>query len=242
VCTVTYLPVNNNSYILTHNREERSVRKQALPPKRYLVNDVSIYYPKDAEANGTWIAMSGCAFSLCLLNGGFVAHESKPPYAKSRGQIILDFFKFKDVDKMCVEYDFTNIEPFTLIILLQQNKKISLFEIVWNGIKICNTKIDEAKPQMWSSSTLYTPTDRVQRKKWFDEWVENNKNFTQKDIVNFHHYAPTDKDAEGFIIDRNKGEKITVSLTSIENFENEICTIYYKDFLNNKDYRSKIFK
>lgn len=242
MCTVTYLPTNNNSYIITHNRDEKSARTQALPPKRYVVNDVTVYYPKDATANGTWIAMSGCAFSLCLLNGGFIAHESKPPYLKSRGQIILDFFKYNDAEKMCAEYNFFNIEPFTLIVVMQLNKVTSLSEIVWDGLQIHHKKLNASIPQMWSSSTLYSEADRLQRKKWFEAWIAENKKFTQKDIVQFHHYSPLDINAEGLIIDRNNGEKITVSLTSIENNENEICTIYYKDFLNNKDYRSKIYK
>jgi Transport and Golgi organisation 2 len=242
VCTVTYLPISNNSYLLTHNRDEKSVRKQAIYPKRYKVNGVVMYYPKDAEANGTWIAMSGCAFSLCLLNGGFEAHNSTPPYAKSRGQIILDFFKFKNVNKMCAEYDFTNIEPFTLIVVMQLNKILSLNEMVWDGVQIHNTALDTTQPQMWSSSTLYTPEDRIARKEWFKNWLANNKHYTQKDIVQFHHYHPQNGTQEGLIINRNDGEKLTVSLTSIENLDNEQCTIYYKDFLNNKDYRSKIFK
>ena len=57
MCTVTYLPLGNNEFILTSNRDESPVRKTILP-KKYFENGVEILYPKDELAGGTWIGTS----------------------------------------------------------------------------------------------------------------------------------------------------------------------------------------
>ena len=58
MCTVTYLPLQDNGFILTSNRDEAIVRKISLPPAKYTINNTSVFFPKDQEANGTWIATS----------------------------------------------------------------------------------------------------------------------------------------------------------------------------------------
>ena len=57
MCTVTYLPLPNNNFILTSNRDETPLRK-TIPPKTYIENGVALIYPKDELAGGTWIGTS----------------------------------------------------------------------------------------------------------------------------------------------------------------------------------------
>ena len=56
MCTVTYLPLENDGFILTSNRDESPMRK-TIPPKKYLENGVELAYPKDQLAGGTWICL-----------------------------------------------------------------------------------------------------------------------------------------------------------------------------------------
>ncbi len=70
MCTVTYLPLGNNNFILTSNRDETPLRK-TIPPKEYDENGVELTYPKDELAGGTWIGLSDKNRLVCLLNGGF---------------------------------------------------------------------------------------------------------------------------------------------------------------------------
>ena len=44
MCTVTYLPLPNNNFILTSNRDETPLRK-TIPPKTYIENDAELTYP-----------------------------------------------------------------------------------------------------------------------------------------------------------------------------------------------------
>ena len=46
MCTVTYLPLGNNNFILTSNRDELPTRR-TIKPKAYLEDNVTLTYPKD---------------------------------------------------------------------------------------------------------------------------------------------------------------------------------------------------
>ena len=98
MCTVTYFPLEQDGYILTSSRDEKSVRGIALPPRKYLLDQQTVFFPKDPDAGGTWFVTTGRDTTLCLLNGAFTKHEHEPPYRKSRGLVVLDYFKFRDTD------------------------------------------------------------------------------------------------------------------------------------------------
>jgi hypothetical protein len=50
MCTVTFLPVNNNNFILTSSRDVPFSREKAQFPKMYIENGIELYYPKDGQA------------------------------------------------------------------------------------------------------------------------------------------------------------------------------------------------
>ena len=87
MCTVTYLPLENDGFILTSNRDESPMRK-TIPPKKYLENGVELAYPKDQLAGGTWIGASTKNRLVCLLNGAFKKHERNSYYKMSRGLVV----------------------------------------------------------------------------------------------------------------------------------------------------------
>jgi hypothetical protein len=201
-----------------------------------------VLMPKDAESNGTWIATSNCVFSLCILNGGFQNHVSQAPYAKSRGSIILDFFNYGDAQKMSEQHNWLDYEAFTLIVVKHVKDTIELSEIVWHQNQIYFKQLDATKPHIWSSSTLYSDAEKNQRQIWFHDFINNHTEPEKDDIIGFHHFAPTTNDAEGFVIDRKETGRKTVSLSNIHNQKNQVCSFYYKDFLNNKTESSQFFK
>jgi hypothetical protein len=242
VCTATFIPLKNNSYLFTHNRDEKISRSIATLPRRYKMGDGAVVMPKDPVSNGTWIATSSCVFSMCILNGGFQKHESLPTYAKSRGQIILDFFNYGDAQKMCDEYVWSGYEAFTFIIVQHIDKVVHLFEIVWSGSEISLVIKDATVAHIWSSSTLYTTAEKQKRQQWFHTFIENHSEISENEIIQFHHFVPTDTSDEGFIIDREHSGRKTVSLTCIHNFRNENCTFYYKDFMQDKEEKIILLK
>jgi uncharacterized protein with NRDE domain len=228
MCTVTFLPLNNTSFILTSNRDESRLRKIALPPEKYRIHDTDVYFPKDADANGTWFAAAD-RFTLCILNGAFEPHEHKPPYRLSRGLMLLDFFKYKNVQDFYSQYDFKGIEPFTLLIF-EQSPVVSIHEIRWDGNKIYTDSKDASIPQIWSSAQLYPKKVIQEREEWFNEWLKAKNEFTVESIVRFHKTGGNGNSYTDLLMNRD-GVVFTVSITSVKRDETE-GVMRYEDMIS----------
>ena len=223
MCTVTYLPIADNQFILTSNRDETPLRK-TIPPKKYVEDGVTLTYPKDEIAGGTWIGVSSKNRVVCLLNGGFVNHKRKLPYKMSRGIIVKNILIADNAIAFINDFDFTNIEPFTLI-LIDWDVKLVTYELVWDGMKK-HFKPLAQEPKIWSSSPLYTSEMKAERELWFTNWLENNKQESLKNILEFHK---NDSLGTKEISPKMKRKFVeTVSITSIKKEEN--VEISYIDF------------
>lgn len=189
MCVLTFLPTANAGYILTNNRDEFLARTKAIPPKKYNINGKQIYFPKDAQAGGTWMATSD-DFTVCLLNGAFENHTHRPPYRQSRGQVILDFFKFDAVDDFIKNYALENIENFTLVIIHHKND-LKICEFRWDGLTFTYTSKNPEEAHIWSSATLYSKEIRTERERWFNDFRQQNSNFTREQVIDFHLHGGT---------------------------------------------------
>ena len=181
MCTVSFLPLKDG-FILTSNRDEISDRKASFPVTHKTLSG-EITFPQDPKSGGTWFAGNDQKM-ICLLNGAFKKHHHNPPYKHSRGKIIIDAFNSKSFQDFREHYDFTDLEPHTLV-MVDFSINLEVVELRWNGA----TKHIEKKPtnetHIWSSSTLYPPEIVLEREKWFNEWIKKN-DFTQESIIAFH--------------------------------------------------------
>ena len=226
MCTVSYLPLGNNNFILTSNRDESPMRK-TLPPTSYDENGVKIIYPKDKLAGGTWIGVSDKNRLVCLLNGGFTRHKRNEYYKMSRGIIVKKILSCNDAVAFVNDFDFKEIEPFT-IVLVDWNLTLKTYELVWDGEKKHFKKLKQ-EPKIWSSSTLYTEEMKQQRESWFVDWLKENTEFHQSEILKFHQLE-TGKPEVDIKMKRTFVE--TVSITSVKKLL-EKTTISYRDFITN---------
>jgi uncharacterized protein with NRDE domain len=229
MCTVTYLPLSKSSFILTSNRDEGQFRKIALPPQKYSVYDTDVWFPKDMDANGTWFAAAETKFTLCILNGAFAPHVHHPPYRLSRGLMLLDFFRYNDVDEFLSQYNFEGIEPFTLLIF-QQSLETRIHEIRWNEQKIYHVIKDATIPLIWSSAQLYPKSVAQEREEWFAAWLKADKEFTMEKIVHFHKTGGAGDTATDLLMNRD-GKVFTVSITSVSRDE-EKSVMRYEDMIS----------
>jgi len=216
MCTVTYIPIADNGYLFTSNRDEfvgRSASKLILE-KRY---GKKLLYPQDALAKGTWLATSDSDQLVCILNGAFIKHAHTPPYRLSRGLMALDFFKYKDAVDFFQHFDLVGIEPFTMVI----NDRGRLYDFRWDENKKHIEQIDPKQSHIWASCTLYSPEWQRKRVEWFDKWKGENLSPTRASALDFHTNA-----GEGdlnYDIVMNLGDKVrTTSITSIIKSEKEI--------------------
>lgn len=239
MCTVTFLPIPGNGYLLTSSRDEKISRPDALFPKKYVLSKQQVFFPKDKLAGGTWIVTSINNFTLCLLNGAFEKHESIPPYKMSRGLMLLDFFNFNNIHQFISEFNFNGIENFTLI-AVDANSDLNLFEIRWDGIKLHVAHLDATQAHIWSSATLYTNQAIENRKKWFENYLNTSTIFNKENIMQFHLTAG-DGSLENSILMKRENRVKTVSITCIEHSEINY-TMHYLDTHSMEKSTLRIFK
>lgn len=226
MCTVTYLPLGNNDFILTSNRDEQPIR-ETIAPKDYVEDGIVLTYPRDVLAGGTWIGLSSKNRLICLLNGGFESYERETSYKMSRGIIVKALLKSNNFEKYINDFDFLGIEPFT-IVLVDWNVSLMTYELVWDGKEKHFSELKQ-EPKIWSSSTLYTKEEKELRKKWFVSWLENTKGFTQESILKFHDNTEHGTPENSIKMKRSYVE--TVSITSVKKEAKQVKMDYTPFYL-----------
>lgn len=231
MCTLTYLPLSDNTYLLTSNRDESPLRKKAKAPEITKINGAKVLYPMDGRAGGTWIAASEANRIACLLNGAFERHWPNPPYRLSRGLMVLDSFRYHKVDEFISHYDFKGMEPFTFVAFEHLHQTV-INELRWDGQQSYVKRYDATKPQIWSSASLYTPEVVKRREQWFQKWLKEHTEYDVNEIRQFHMFG-----GEGDIyndIRMNRLELVkTISITSVK-VETGKIEMWYKDLLNDQ--------
>lgn len=146
MCTLTYL-CNSQGYELLFNRDEQRSRSLAYPPK--LDTNLGAIYPIDAQANGTWLAVSQSGLSLAILNYyqadkallGASNSGLKQPHFISRGQLILGLLRDpQSCIRALLRYDLSQYRPFVLVHfpadLSARKGQVSVFS--WDGFALKN--------------------------------------------------------------------------------------------------------
>jgi len=225
MCTVTFLPLPDNNFILTSNRDEQRLR-ETFSPKKYEENGVEMLFPKDKTAGGTWIGTSSMNRLICILNGAFIKHDKKDTYKKSRGIIGKEILQITNFIEYIENLNLEEIEPFTMVIVDWNNTQLNLYELIWDKNQKHFTKLKN-EPKIWSSSTLYTNEIKELRKVWFQHWIASNE-FTSSTILNFHHSEIGDKE-QSVLMKRSYVE--TVSITSVKK-EKDFVEMLYDDVVH----------
>jgi hypothetical protein len=234
MCTLTVILKKNKDFILTQNRDEAPDRV-ALPPDFYDVDGTTLLLPKDKLAGGTWIGISKKNRVVCVLNGGFVLHQRKPSYRKSRGVVANDFLLSDNIVETIEAYDFSDIEPFTIVVV-DWNADLKLYELVWDGEKKHFIELP-LESKIWSSSTLYTEAMKQERREWFKKFKSENT-LEAAALLNFHRTAGQGNDDYGIIMDR--GFVKTTSITQVKK-NHEVLQMRY-EHLASKTVTAKTLK
>lgn len=221
MCTITFIPKQDQDFILTSNRDEAPGR-ETFPPKIYGEEGIKLLYPKDAQAGGTWIGASDRKRLVTLMNGGFEAHERKAHYRKSRGLVVKDFLRSENLGDAVESYDFSDIEPFTAI-MVAWHPKLQLFQLVWDGTDYHFSE-ENVIPRIWSSSPLYPEKLRKKRDQWFSEFLKNANSPSATAVLDFHRHGGEGNLHADLVMDR--GLVKTKSITQIEKKGDRIGMFY----------------
>lgn len=213
---------------MTSNRDEHVSRPLAFEPREEKIGSVKVLFPKDPKAGGTWFALNELGHVGVLLNGAFVRHQHKGPYAKSRGLILLDVMASMEPELQLQKMDLHQIEPFTLVLL-----NGNLLEFRWDGSQKYFRPLDKSKNHIWSSATLYSDEVIAHRAGMFDDFLREQDHIEASDVVDFHSNNHEDFE-NGFIIDRETGLK-TFSVTQAV-IDQEGMLLRHFDLIDGKTY------
>jgi hypothetical protein len=221
MCTLTYIPTSEDSFIWTQNRDESPLRTA-----KGLVHspDNTWIYPKEPQSGGTWISIAASGRVVSLLNGAFEQNKYVPS-VKSRGIMVLDFLSYTFLADFVREYDFKEMEPFTMVIYEHD----SLWEFRWDKSKKHLKQLDASRPYIWSSSTMYPQAIKDLRRAWFSDYLKGALELTSSSTLDFHRNAGTGDIRNDLLMDR--GIVKTVSITSIEKNKEALDMTYY-DLIN----------
>lgn len=207
MCTVTFVPGGGKT-VLTSSRDEQTLRP-ALPPEAYVRNGKTVYFPKDPRAGGTWFAVADDGTTIVLLNGAREKHQWNPPYARSRGLVVLELIDASSAIEHWEMIDLEGVEPFTIVLF----ESARLFQLTWDGSQKDVEQRDATQPYLWSSSTLYPEPIRQRRREWFAEFMRQPAHYPN-DIFHFHSDTHPEDRANGLRIDRD-GVLKTLSITQV---------------------------
>ena len=234
MCTVTYFPARHG-FTLTHNRDEAPSRSLFTIERTQTRFGDTLLFPRDAKAGGAWIVMSKGGKTACLLNGAFEKHHHQPPYRRSRGLMMLDFFELPASADFFEQYLLDGIEPFTFLFF----HKGAVEEFRWDGITRFYKKLPGNEAHFWCSSTLYPAEMQVKRAQVFNSWLLSQspgKSPDPRAILKLHLTGSVGDPANDFVMQRD-GRVQTVSVTQVV-FRKEFARIRYLDILEgNRDER-----
>lgn len=220
MCTVSFIEAGGK-VIITSNRDEQIKRKTALPPQSYTIHGQEIIFPKDPKGGGTWFAIHPARQAvIVLLNGAKEAHIPKPPYRKSRGQIVLSLITENQSKLAWQSIDLENIEPFT-IVLYEEN---TLTQLQWNGLQKTEQHLTKQSPHIWSSSTLYKKEIQEKRENWFNAFVQAGQ-LSSQNILDFHQFTQNDDLENGLKMNRD-GNLQTLSICQVVLHQQEFFISY----------------
>lgn len=227
MCTVTYIPQPGGHFALTSNRDESAARSPKSLDSEWIAGS-QLIFPRDTGAGGTWIAAADSNRVVCLLNGAFIKHQHQPPYKRSRGVMVLDFFRFPNAEEFFDQYDFEGMEPFTFVIVDDGQP----WELRWDEQQAHIKKLDPMGHYLWSSATLYPGEVGEMRQAWFRDWLKGRQDFSPAAILHFHQTGGQSDSWNGFVM--NRADKVqTVSITQIVKGNAEISMVY-NDLLRSK--------
>lgn len=239
MCTVSYIPIQNGFYF-TSSRDEM-ITRETLPPRFYSVKGEQLLFPRDSKAGGTWIATSVKGITICLLNGAFENHVKTGKYRQSRGQVVIESFGFNDMQQFYNEFDLSEVEPFTLLVLDYRKKGDTRFnEFIWDGEKKYLRKLDVLLPQIWCSVTLYTKIECSYRKINFNNWLLESNLLNSNEIMDFHNQNFDYLNSRSKLIkEANTLETLNISQVF---FKDDVSEIKFHDILSDKIHQFYISK
>ncbi len=183
MCLLSYVPNAEGGFCLASSRDEDESREKAILPREKRIHGKIVLFPKDTRGGGTWMAWTK-RYTVVLLNGALERHERNASYRHSRGLVVLNFFKYERWEDFVASYDFSDLEPFR-IVLFDNGKEEDIVEVIWDGLEVVVRRHSNDGAHLWCSYTLYSPEAIERLQGSFNQFVANETGCDQE-LYDFH--------------------------------------------------------
>jgi uncharacterized protein with NRDE domain len=233
MCTVIFVPQQENGFILGSIRDENPKRIKALEPQLYSQRNMNFLAPMVGNESGTWLGVNQNGASVILLNGGFASHfPRKEKYRISRGLIVKQLLLSPDIHKELSSIGLDEIEPFTLIIF----DRLSLTKFVWDGQAKHSKSLSTQIAHIWSSSTLYSSEVQKNREELFQAFRSKNQLANEDDLKRF--FFSHSEEVNGFIM--NRSDEVKSLSISFLHYNKESVDLSYFDISTSNQFNKTI--
>ncbi len=211
MCTVTVISLEARGLRLVTNRDESRTRPPATPPRlvRLASGRVAVW-PIDAQAGGTWVALSDLGLVLALLNSNPHPGETPTPGARSRGLIIPGLIAARGAEEAMAALsaqDLRDFAPFRLV--AADTGRIS--DAQWDGARLSRAA-GTLSPRCFASSGLGDAIVRP-RLALFESWIADHGEGPDSQDE-FHCYRWPGRGEISVLMERPDAR--TVSVTTVE--------------------------
>jgi hypothetical protein len=166
VCTLSFIP-RKNGYVLGMNRDEKTDRIEALPPKSFWQGERFVIGPSEPKG-GTWITINNKGTTFALINW-YSAASTDAGKRISRGLVVRTVCGSNSgelVTSVLKQLTLRRINPFRLIGIFPAKKKI--IEWRWNRKRLVQ-KGHNWRAQQWASSGFDELTAQKFRRRLFEK-------------------------------------------------------------------------
>jgi len=231
MCLVSFSLSHDGKAILTSNRDEAPSRSAENLNSEDLQHQ-KILYPKDTKG-GSWFVIGSHGSAAIILNGAFQIHKRHLPYRISRGIMLKQMFEFNNPHDFIRDYNFMNIEPFTMVIYSEGNSEGNLLELRWDGSKKFIEILDVSKCHIWSSCTLYNEEKQQKRESIFRTQLKQTSKITSEVMLDIHLTGSIGDKENDFVMNRENRVK-TMSVTQAI-VDDSVVSLNYKNLIFNVD-------
>jgi hypothetical protein len=168
MCTVSIVPATDGCRVVC-NRDERSTRPVARPPRAWPTEASWATYPLDPVSGGTWIGVNDDGLVVALLNQAAARDEPRlsPP---SRGSIVPTLLGCVSIAQAVNAYhalDVRRFEPFRIVMVHRSIVAVIPGDPAHSPAQV----FPLVKPVMFTSSSLGDAVVAAPRRRLFEQLV-----------------------------------------------------------------------
>lgn len=204
------------------NRDEQTIRPDALPPKCYHWENVQVVAPIDPPSKGTWIATNEFGLTVALLNWYLTPAKAGKV---SRGQLVKALAQrqsLAEVMTYITDHDFSIYAPFHCVLYDRTHQRL----LTWDGEQLQQADV----PEILTSSSVDT-TETIQRRiKKFNDF--RHLCATCEDYFSFHQQHDADFPPQSVCVHREFSRtmshthiRVTTTQTTMRYFDGYPCQV-----------------